>query len=368
MVSRPLGSIQEGFEQQAAKPPNAQAVVCDGNTLTFGELNERANQLAHYLTAMGAKRETLIGLFLNRTTDMVVAILGILKSGAAYVPFDPECPAKRLSFMLDDAGIRIVVTEDPLAARILTKDVQLVRLDSDEAAIKWRQHRNPKRAVSPERLAYLLYTSGSTGTLKGVLGTHGGVLNALNWVWQTFPFDQHEVCCHKTSISFGDSIQELFGPLLSGRQIILLNREDIVDPWRLTEVLARHQVTRIILVPSLLRQLIDHVPDIGTRLAGLERRHTEQQRARSVAQERILDIEQALPGLPVFNLLYAVRLGGQLDVSVLVRSLNHVVSRHEALRTTFKPSRSGHVMNVEPTVEISIGVEQAPSFGFACLG
>ena len=159
--------------------------------------------------------------------------------------------------------------------------MQLVRLDSDEAAIKWRQHRNPKRAVSPEHLAYLLYTSGSTGTLKGVLGTHGGVLNALNWVWQTFPFDQHEVCCHKTSISFGDSIQELFGPLLSGRPIILLNREDIVDPWRLTEVLARHQVTRIILVPSLLRQLIDPVPDIGTRLAGLERRHTEQQRARS---------------------------------------------------------------------------------------
>jgi len=264
-----LGSIQEGFERQAAKTPDAPAVVCEGETLTFGELNRRANQLAHYLTAMGAKRETLVGLFMNRTADMVVAIFGILKSGAAYVPFDPECPAKRLTFMLDDAGIRIVVTEEVLAARIHTKDIQLVRLDCDATEIKRRQNRNPKRAVSSDHLAYLLYTSGSTGTPKGVLGTHGGVLNALNWIWQTFPFDRDEVCCHKTSISFGDSVQELFGPLLSGRPIVLLTREDIVDPWRLAEALARHRVTRVVLVPSLLRQLIDHVPNIGTKLPDL---------------------------------------------------------------------------------------------------
>jgi amino acid adenylation domain-containing protein len=265
-----IRSIHEAFELQSARTSEAVAIVCDRGALRFQELNRHANQLARHLAALGTGRESFVGLLASRTADMVVGVLGILKSGATYVPFDPECPPQRLAFMLEDAQIRIVVTEERLAHRLPQKDLSLVRLDRDWPTIGLGRDRNPERDVSPANLAYVLYTSGSTGTPKGVLGTHGGVLNALQWMWRTFPFDQNEVCCHRTSISFGDSIQELFGPLLRGIPVILLDRERIVDPFRMVEALARHPVTRIVLVPSLLRLLLDSVGDLAGRLPQLK--------------------------------------------------------------------------------------------------
>ena len=147
---------------------------------------------------------------------MVVGLLGILKAGAAYVPLDPAYPPERLAFMLEDAQPPVVLTQERLVASLPAHGAQMVCLDAHWPTIAQYSDDNPVSGVTPDNVAYLLYTSGSTGRPKGVLGVHRATLNALAWMWQAYPFAAHEVCCQKTSISFGDSIQELLGPLLQG--------------------------------------------------------------------------------------------------------------------------------------------------------
>ena len=145
---------------------------------------------------------------------MVIGLLGILKTGAAYVPLDPTYPQERLAFMLADAQTSVLLTQARLVAGLPERQAQVLCLDTDWPTIAAYSDQNPENWNTADDVAYLLYTSGSTGTPKGVLGVHGAVMNALAWMWQTFPFAQDEVCCQKTSLSFGDCIQEILGPPL----------------------------------------------------------------------------------------------------------------------------------------------------------
>ena len=261
--------IHNVFEAQVNRTPDAVAVVCGEASLTYRELNQRSNQVAHYLMALGIGKETLVGLCIERSLAMVAGLLGILKAGAAYVPLDPTYPSERLAFMLEDARPPVVLTQESIVAGLPVSGAQMVCLDAHWPSIAEHCHENPIGGVPPDNLAYVLYTSGSTGQPKGVLGVHRATLNALAWMWRAFPLAAHDVCCQKTSISFGDSIQELLGPLLWGTPLVLIPDTVLRDLLRFVQTLAERHVTRLTLVPSLLRVLLDTFTDLKDRLPSL---------------------------------------------------------------------------------------------------
>jgi amino acid adenylation domain-containing protein len=261
--------IHQMFEAQAAQTPDAVAVICANEHLTYHELNRRANQVAHHLQALGVGPEMLVGLYMERSLEIIVALLGILKAGAAYMPLDPTYPSERLAFMLEDAQVPVVVTQEQCVAGLPYHRARVVCLDAQWHSITQHSDQNPVSGATADNLAYVLYTSGSTGRPKGVLGTHCATLNVLFWLWQAYPFANHEVCCHKTSMNFVDSIQELLGPLLHGVRAVLMPDEVLHDPPRLVHTLAAHHVTRILMVPSALRVLLDTYVDLESRLPSL---------------------------------------------------------------------------------------------------
>jgi amino acid adenylation domain-containing protein len=262
--------IHSLFETQVAQTPDAVAVVCGDESLTYRGLNSRANQVAHYLRALGVGPEMLVGLYIERSLGMVVGLLGILKAGAAYLPLDPAYPPERLTFMVEDAQPPVVLTQERLMAGLPVYGTHIVCLDAHWPTIAQYSDDNPGLRTTGDNVAYLLYTSGSTGQPKGVLGVHRAILNALAWMWKAYPFASHEVCCQKTSISFGDSIQELLGPLLQGIRIVLIPDGILKDLPRFVQTLGVHHVTRVILVPSLLGALLETYSDLQDRLPSLK--------------------------------------------------------------------------------------------------
>ena len=252
------------------RTPEAIAVQDEHTTLTYDELNRRANHLAHYLQKRGVGPETLIGICLERSVEMVVGIFGILKAGGAYVPLDPTYPAERLAFMLHDARLPVLVTRHTLRACLPAHTATVVCMDTDWTDIVKTRPTNPGNTVHAESVAYAIYTSGSTGLPKGVLGRHQGAVNRAAWMWETYPFQPGEVCCQKTSLNFVDSVWEIFGPLLQGVPLVMIADDDVKDPHRLVQALAMAHVTRLVLVPSLLRVLCEtfanlshHIPQLN---------------------------------------------------------------------------------------------------------
>ena len=263
-------TIHQLFEAQVARAPEAVAVVFDDEQLTYRELNCRANQLAHNLRRKGVRAEVRVGIMVERSIDMVVGLLGILKAGGAYVPFDPAYPSERLSFMVEDAQVSVLLTQERLVERVPPDVTEVVCLESGWQEIVQESGKNPESSVTAENAAYVIYTSGSTGKPKGVLGVHRASLNRFSWMWQSFPFAANDVCCQKTSLSFVDSIWEIFGPLLKGIQLVIIKDEELKDPHRLVQALADRQVTRIVMVPSLLRVILDVFPDLQNRVPHLK--------------------------------------------------------------------------------------------------
>lgn len=274
-VPYPEGAaLPQLFEAQAARSPDAPALLFEGAALTYRELNARANQVGRCLQARGMGRGILVGLCLERSLESVVALLGILKAGAAYVPLDPEHPAERLAYFLRDARLTVVVTdrkvgEGRLGASGLFAGLDLFCLDEPRAQMAAESTANLDGDVGPDDPLYVLYTSGSTGAPKGVVGLHRGAVNRSTWMGRRFPFAADEVCCHKTASSWVDSVAELFDPLLHGVPTLLLRAEAARDPDRLVAALREAGVTRLVLVPSLLAALLDRFPDLGHRLPRL---------------------------------------------------------------------------------------------------
>jgi amino acid adenylation domain-containing protein len=266
---RDLG-IHECFEQQVARSPDSPALSFSGQKLTYQQINESANRLAHYLIKRGVQPGALVGVCLERSPEMVVALLGVLKCGAAYVPLDPSYPIERLAFMLQDSAVCGVVTHSDIQKKLLDHVSYVVALDADRELILRESASNPSLSSDRERRAYVMYTSGSSGTPKGVEGTHGAAMNRFAWMWRTYPFQAGEVCCQKTNLGFVDSVWEIFGPLLDGVPNVIIPQEVARDPEELLETLARYRVTRIVLVPSLLRSLLDLAPNLGQRVPQLK--------------------------------------------------------------------------------------------------
>lgn len=262
--------IHELFEAQVGRTPDKVAVVFEGEQLTYRELNDRANQLAHYLRKLGIRPEVLAGIFIERSLEMVIGMLGVLKAGGAYIPIDPVYPQDRVAFLLQDAQIHVLLTQKRFRGSLPKNEANVVCLDSDWDDIAQESRENPFSGVKSENAAYVIYTSGSTGTPKGVIGLHRGAVNRFDWMWRTYPFERDEICCQKTSLSFVDSVWEIFGPLLRGVPTVIIPDVVLKDPQALVQNLAAHRVTRLVLVPSLLRSILQNFPELQSHLPDLK--------------------------------------------------------------------------------------------------
>lgn len=261
--------IHELFAEQAARKPADVALVFGSDSVTYGELNARANQLAHQLQRLGVESETRVAICLERSVEMIVGLLGILKAGGAYVPLEPTFPAERLSFILEDSQAQLLLTQTHLLASLPASAAQVVTLDGNLQEMAQENRENPPNAVTSENAAHLIYTSGSTGRPKGVMSAHRASVNRFAWMWREYGFMPNDVCCQKTSLSFVDSIWEIFGPLLKGVPLVIIPDDVVKDPNRFVAALAENKVTRLVLVPSLLRLLLESSENLAQRLVSL---------------------------------------------------------------------------------------------------
>jgi amino acid adenylation domain-containing protein/FkbM family methyltransferase len=250
-------TIHRLFEAQAARTPNAGALAWEGGTLTYAELNARANRLAHHLAALGVGLETRVAVCMERGPELIAAILAVLKAGGAYLPLDPGYPAARLGAMLGDADARVLLTHETVRRRLLTlPTVRVVSVDgADAAAIAARSAANPAAAAGPGTLAYVMFTSGSTGTPKGVAVEHRGVVRLVRGATYA-ALGPDEVILQAAPVWFDASTFEIWGALLNGGRLALAPPH----PFGLVELgraLARHRVTTLWLTAGLFRAMVD---------------------------------------------------------------------------------------------------------------
>ncbi len=254
-MDRPLHEL---FAEHAAQTPDQVALVFQEKRLTYGELNRRANQLAHHLQTMGIGPETLVGLYMERSLEMIVGLLGILKAGGAYVPMDPAYPKERIGYILEDSKAPIVITQKSVVNELPNFTGKPVCLDSDWAQIATQPEVNPVSGVKSENLAYVLFTSGSTGRPKGVALEHRCVASFVQWGKQVFSARELEGVLFSTSICFDLSVFEMFVTLSAGGKVIIAP-----DVLHLPGLPAKNEITLINTVPSAISELlrVNGVPD-----------------------------------------------------------------------------------------------------------
>jgi amino acid adenylation domain-containing protein len=246
------------FEAQVERTPDAIAVVFEDKRLTYRELNERANQLAHYLRQVGVKSEILVGLCVERSLEMVVGLIAVLKAGGAYVPLDPEYPKARLAHMLSQTGLKLLLTQERLLETLPEFKGHAVCLDRDRGLFETEQKQNPNIHIEPDQLAYVIHTSGSTGKPKGVLSCHRGVVNYFTYLHETYNLNDTDTVLQIPSLSFDPSVRDLIGPLTAGAQVVIVNDFDAKDPAVLLGKIREHRVTCILsIVPTLLNGLLE---------------------------------------------------------------------------------------------------------------
>jgi amino acid adenylation domain-containing protein/non-ribosomal peptide synthase protein (TIGR01720 family) len=244
--------FQHLFEEQAARTPDELAVLCGTQQLTYRELDERSNQLAYYLRARGVHADSIVGICMERSPELIVALLGVLKAGGAYLPLDPRYPSRRLEFMLEDARVPVLLTQAHLVASLPVTQAELVSLDADWATIAG-SHTGPLVTdARPENLAYVIYTSGSTGTPKGTLIHHRGLVNYLSWCLRNYPVKAGCGALVHSSISFDLTITGLFAPLLTGRAVRLV-AEDFGVAGLGDALQSEQDLSLVKLTPSHLR-------------------------------------------------------------------------------------------------------------------
>ncbi|MDJ0756203.1 MAG: amino acid adenylation domain-containing protein [Ardenticatenaceae bacterium] len=246
---------------QARRTPEAPAVVMGDERLTYRQLNERANQVAHYLQRFGIGPDRCVGVFMERSLDMVVALLAVLKAGGAYIPLDPGYPEERLGYMLDNSQVAVVLTSGrlkPALTHLLLdpEAVAILCLDQELEAAADLPLTEPESEVTPENLAYVLYTSGSTGQPKGAMLPHRAIVNHMQWFQNRFQLDARDVVLQKTPFSFDASVWEFYAPLLVGGVLALAVPDGHRDGAYLVEAIQKHRVTVIQLVPTQLQLLL----------------------------------------------------------------------------------------------------------------
>ncbi|MGA7427164.1 MAG: amino acid adenylation domain-containing protein, partial [Rhodoplanes sp.] len=251
----PPANLPELFAAQAERTPDAIAVVGEDQTLSYGELEVRANRLAHHLRGLGVGPEVVVGLCVERSAAMVVGLLGILKAGGAYLPLDPSYPAERLGFMLADAGAPVLVATESLADALPAHSARLVRLVADASAIARGPAAAPPLALDPHHPAYVIYTSGSTGQPKGVVVTHRNVIRLIYKI-SYVDLIPNDVFLHLAPLAFDASTFEVWGALLNGARLVIYPDREL-DILRLKQVIAENGITVLWLTAALFHQIVD---------------------------------------------------------------------------------------------------------------
>lgn len=257
--------MHELIEHQAAQTPELVAVMCGDEQLTYKELNERANQLGRHLKNLGVKPDALVGVLLERSIEMVVGVLGILKAGGAYVPLDPMFPAERLRFMIEDAGVRVLVTQAglaetmpaPLAGQLAAQGTKVICLDRDWSQIAAESTADFKSDAAAESLAYVIYTSGSTGRPKGVMIEHRSLVNFLCSMQREPGLTAEDSLVAVTTLSFDIAGLELYLPLITGARVVIAQREEVIDAGALQRLLNTSEATVMQATPASWRMLIE---------------------------------------------------------------------------------------------------------------
>ncbi|RBL90134.1 non-ribosomal peptide synthase/polyketide synthase [Chitinophaga flava] len=284
------------FAEQAARTPETTAVVFENESLTYRELEERSAQLAAYLQAQGVDHETLVPVFLERSNSMMVAILGILRAGGAYVPVDPHYPEERIQYMLEDTRARILVSDSASAVLLPATKIAVVKLDEEWETI--RTYTAPlKTVVKPHQLAYVIYTSGSTGMPKGVMNEHKGVVNRLQWAQDNICLNSGDAVLQKTTFSFDVSVWELFWPLIAGAKLVFARPEGQKDTDYLLEAIDRYGITTIHFVPSMLNVFLENITTGAC--SSLQRVLCS---GEALKPQQVTGIREKLPHVELYNL------------------------------------------------------------------
>jgi amino acid adenylation domain-containing protein len=262
--------LHQLFEAQVEHIPDEIAVTFEDQTLTYNELNLRANQLAHALQALGVKPDVMVGMCLERSLEMIIALLAVHKAGGAYVPLDPAYPQERLASMVDDSQVSILLTQTSLVEHLPSKEVVLMCLDTYWQTERSKPTENPCSGVQPDNSICMIYTSGSTGKPKGVMNTHRGVSNYVQWMQKECHLSIKDRVLQKAPFSFDASIWEFFWPLIAGAHLIIARPDGHRDASYLVSLIEEQQVTTLHFVPSMLHVFLLE-SDLETRCRSLKR-------------------------------------------------------------------------------------------------
>jgi amino acid adenylation domain-containing protein len=248
--------IHEQFTKCAGEYGNREALRFEDQTLTYSGLNQRVNQLAHFLIKQGVGPDVMVGVYMERSVEMVVGLLGILKAGGAYVPIDPTYPADRVSFMIQDSGVTTLLTQKHLKTDLSGYTGTVICLDEPVCAAM--STADPNVTLTGKNIAYMIYTSGSTGRPKGVMNTHEGIQNRLLWMQDQYRLDQQDRVLQKTPFSFDVSVWEFFWPLMFGACLVVAKPEGHKDTEYLVKTIINNRITMLHFVPSMLKIFLEN--------------------------------------------------------------------------------------------------------------
>jgi amino acid adenylation domain-containing protein len=311
----PTESLYSLFANQALRTPDTIALVCEDQHLSYAELKLRAERLSTRLRDVGVGREDAVGLYLERSPESVESILAILHAGGSYVPLDPSYPAERLRQIATSANLQTVVTHSRLLESLPDCFRSVLCIDERGQVDPHKRGAQPA-PTTPADVAYLLHTSGSTGRPKLVAGTHRGIMNRLWWMWQKYPFDGSETHCHRTSLNFVDSINEIFSPLLKGQRLVIVPEHVGRDAELLVDLLCREEVDRLVVVPSLLRVIADIKIAARQSLQGPRLWISS---GEALAPEDVIKFHRAWPSATLLNLYGSCEVAADATFAELTR-------------------------------------------------
>jgi amino acid adenylation domain-containing protein len=256
--------VHQLIEAQVEKTPLAPALIFQDRCWTYAELNRRANQLAHLLRQLGVGPDVLVRIFMDRSPEMFIAILGVIKAGGAYLPLDPDLPPSWLEYLAQDAGLKIVLTQEYWLAHLPDVECHVICLDRDDPVLDAQSRENPLNVTHPDNLLCTIYTSGSTGTPKGVLIPHRGIVNYLQFFVQEYGLDQETRALLVTNFNYDASMRTIFGPWLVGGALVVTTNPGAKDPHELATAILVHKVNSILaIVPAMLRAMVDDMLQQG---------------------------------------------------------------------------------------------------------
>ncbi|MCG8617657.1 MAG: amino acid adenylation domain-containing protein, partial [Desulfobacterales bacterium] len=295
-------TITDLFHDQVEKTPDLAALSFHGTgqpaqTLSYRQLNAKANQLSHHLIRMGVGPETLAGICVNRSPEMVIAMLAVLKAGGAYIPLDPDYPESRLQFIMADSGVSVLITQNHMPERLTLSSLnqsdtsfQTICLDRDRERIAACTTENPEQRIDSGNLAYMIYTSGSTGQPKGSLISHRGVVNYLGYIGDRYGLGPGDTALQLTPMSFDPSVRDILGPLTRGARVLLVSGDSVAQPDVLLSLMNTCRVTIILsIVPALLQAIVE------TGMAKTDRVETDVAEGNYDSLRAILTCGEALP-------------------------------------------------------------------------